>query len=151
MPAYQSCTHFFVNEAQHTDAVQALAALINIHLPHQRSPSTQEPVSLIPYVRRLVVTGTDTAAILSGFFGEDFQRGIGQIVRTERRNYLLAAKSETWLKVKASYDMDNGQLVPFLKPLQFVDDEEIIAAEGSWSEWLALQDWMLGPRAPTAA
>lgn len=71
-------------------------------------------------------------------------------MRAERRNYLLAAKSETWLKVKASYDMDNGQLVPFIKPLQFVDDEEIIAAEGSWSEWLALQDWMLGPRAPAA-
>jgi hypothetical protein len=29
-----------------------------------------------------------------------------------------------------------------------VDEKEIVGAETTWSEWLAMQDWMLGPRAP---
>ena len=73
--------------------------------------------------------------------------GIGSIHETERRNYLFAIKSDNWLAVKRSYDMDNGQTVPWLKPPQNVSLAEIEAAEKSWSEWLSAQDWMLGPRA----
>lgn len=105
-------------------------------------------VALVPYVRRLVATGFDTPSILHGFFGDDWSEGIGPIHETERRNYLFAAKSETWLKVKANYDMENGQVVPFLRPLQGVTEKEIVNAETNWSDWLAMQDWMLGPRAP---
>ncbi|KEZ39706.1 hypothetical protein SAPIO_CDS9660 [Scedosporium apiospermum] len=105
-------------------------------------------VTLIPYVRRLIVTGFDFPAVLHGFFGDDWAEGIGPIHETERKNYLFAAKSENWLKVKADYDMADGQYVPFLKPLQEVTEKEIQSAEATWSEWLAMQDWMLGPRAP---
>lgn len=105
-------------------------------------------VALVPYVRRLVATGFDFPSVLHGFFGRDWFEGMGPIHETERRNYLFAAKSDNWLKVKASYDMAGGQLVPFLKPLQKVTEEEIRCAEATWSEWLAMQDWMLGPRAP---
>jgi hypothetical protein len=35
-----------------------------------------------------------------------------------------------------------------LKPLQSIRDAELDAAEKSWSSWLAMEDWMIGPRAP---
>jgi hypothetical protein len=103
---------------------------------------------LLPYVRRLVATGFDGTPILHGFFGDDWPDGIGPFHEVERRNFLFAAKSDNWLKVKNSYDMADGQTVPFLRPLQHVTEKEIQAAESTWSEWLAMQDWMLGPRAP---
>lgn len=105
-------------------------------------------MAVVPYIRRLVVTGYDTATTLHGFFGDDWSKGVGIIREMERRNYLFAAKSDTWLKVKASYDIENGQVVPFLRPLQGVDDKELADAEAEWSNWLAMQDWMLGPKAP---
>ena len=95
------------------------------------------------------MTGFDSPAVLHGFFGDDWVQGIGPIHETERRNYLFAAKSDTWVRVKAQYDMTDGQTVPFLRPLQNVTEEEIQGAESYWSEWLAMQDWMLGPRAPS--
>ena len=95
-----------------------------------------------------MVTGFDQASILEGFFGPDWPAGIGPLHEVERRNFLFAAKSDTWLRVKTSYDMAEGQFVPFLRPLQHVSEREIEAAETNWSEWLAMQDWMLGPRAP---
>ena len=104
--------------------------------------------TLIPYIRRLVATGFDFPAVLHGFFGDDWAAGIGPLHEQERRNYLFAAKSDTWLKVKMAYDMGEEQMVPFLRPLQNVAEKEIIGAETTWSEWLAMQDWMLGPRAP---
>lgn len=104
---------------------------------------------MIPYIRRLVATSFDSPAVLHGFFGDDWQDGIGTIHESERRNYLFAAKSDTWLSVKSQYDMEDGQSCPFLRPLQNVSLAEIEAAEANWSEWLAMQDWMLGPRAPT--
>lgn len=67
----------------------------------------------------------------------------------ERRNFLFAAKSENWVKVKASYDIGGCQSVPFLRPLQGVTELEIQIAESSWSEWLTMQDWLLGSRALT--
>ncbi|SPO00679.1 uncharacterized protein DNG_03427 [Cephalotrichum gorgonifer] len=113
-----------------------------------RAPVAAATVTLVPYIRRLVATGFDFPSVLQGFFGRDWLEGIGPIHDSERRNYLFAAKSDNWLKVKASYDMADGQFVPFLKPLQRVTEEEIQGAEATWSEWLAMQDWMLGPRAP---
>lgn len=103
---------------------------------------------LTPYVRRLIATAFDSPNVLHGFFGDDWQQGIGPLHETERRNYLFAAKSDSWLSVKSQYDMGEGQSVPFLRPLQNVTLAEIEAAEANWSEWLAMQDWMLGPRAP---
>ncbi|KHN95409.1 uncharacterized protein MAM_06686 [Metarhizium album ARSEF 1941] len=163
-PTFQSCHRFFIEEAQHTNAVQAVAALINIQLPFEkirndgssatpRVPSSSSGpgrgnVALVPFIRRLVATGFDTPPILHGFFGDDWSAGIGPIHEQERRNYLFAAKSESWLKVKADYDMENGQSIPFLRPLQGVTEKEIVSAEANWSDWLAMQDWMLGPRAP---
>lgn len=116
-------------------------------------------VSLIPYIRRLVATGFDNEGILHGFFGDDWAAGIGRLHETERRNYLFAAKSSPWLSVKDSYDMPDGQYVPFLRPLREPTEVEFRAADANWSEWLgtadqqwddwmAMQDWVLGPRDP---
>lgn len=107
-------------------------------------------ISLLPYIRRLVATGFDFPAVLHGFFGDDWQRGIGQFHEQERRNYLFATKSNSWLDVKAAYDMGAEETIPFLKPLQNTTEKEIQAAEAAWSEWLAMQDWMVGPRGLTA-
>ncbi|KAK5657304.1 hypothetical protein OQA88_3366 [Cercophora sp. LCS_1] len=104
--------------------------------------------TLVPYIRRLVATGFDVPAVLHGFFGDDWKSGVGPLHEQERRNFLFAAKSDNWLTVKAAYDMSEDQTVPFLRPLQGVSEKEIVAAEQGWSEWLAMQDWMLGPRAP---
>ncbi|KAJ3498781.1 hypothetical protein NLG97_g849 [Lecanicillium saksenae] len=158
-PKYRECQNHFVEHAQHTGPVQAVAAFVNILLPFQKSQSgAREPtgdtetsagvVALVPFVRRLVATGFDTPAVLHGFFGDDWSEGVGQIHEMERRNFLFAAKSENWVKVKSSYDIEGGQTVPFLRPLQGATEEEIQSAESNWSEWLAMQDWMLGPRAP---
>ncbi|KAK0635372.1 hypothetical protein B0T17DRAFT_39378 [Bombardia bombarda] len=105
-------------------------------------------ITLLPYIRRLVATGFDFPAVMHGFFGDDWVAGVGPLHEQERRNYLFAAKSDNWLKVKAAYDMGEDETVPFLRPLQNVSEKEIVGAETSWSEWLAMQDWMLGPRAP---
>ena len=123
---------------------------MNIKLPSQKTPPADNPgsVSLVPYIRRLVVTGFDNPSILHGFFGDDWEEGVGPIHDSERRNYLFAAKSDSWLRVKNSYDMEDGQSLPFLRPLQSVTEKEIASAETYWSDWLAMQDWMLGPRAP---
>ncbi|KAK7397670.1 hypothetical protein QQX98_012969 [Neonectria punicea] len=175
-PQFQSCHRYFLDHAQYSGPVQTVGAFVNILLPFQKaslsSPTPPGPglsaasgvssasaratgpgsvgtqVSLIPYIRRLVVTGFDSPAVLHGFFGDDWLQGIGPVHETERRNYLFAAKSDSWLGVKAHYDMADGQTVPFLRPLQSVTEEEIQGAESNWSEWLAMQDWMLGPRAP---
>ncbi|KAF5025140.1 hypothetical protein F66182_2780 [Fusarium sp. NRRL 66182] len=176
-PAFQSCLRYFIDHAQYNPTVQTVASCINILLPFQKENShplspirsghsssssrgtasssvapgthTSSSITLIPYIRRLVVTGFDTPPVLHGFFGNDWVQGVGRIHESERRNYLFAAKSDSWLRVKTQYDMEDGQTVPFLRPLQNVTETEIQAAESSWSEWLAMQDWMLGPRAPT--
>ncbi|KAJ9196994.1 hypothetical protein DTO166G4_2591 [Paecilomyces variotii] len=163
-PRYQSCQRYFLDHAQHSVPVQALSAFLNIQLPLQRQPnpvfnssttasaSAASPlppsVSLIPYLRRLVATGMDFPGILHGFFGDDWAAGIGPLHEQERRNYLFAAKSGGWAAVKKDYDIPPLETVPFLRPLQGPADAEIEAAERSWSEWLAMEDWMVGPRAP---
>ena len=125
------------------------------HLPSgsaipAHNPATAAGVTLLPYVRRLVATGFGFPSVLYGFFGSDWLDGVGPIHDSERRNYLLAAKSDNWLNMKANYDMADGQFIPFLKPLQDVTEEEVQGAEVMWSKWLAMQDWMLGVRAPDA-
>lgn len=176
-PRYQSCQKYFLDHAQHDVLVQAFAAFVNILLPFQRSPNpiydtrgsqsaaeriehinsmktgpsndmASLPVSLLPYVRRLVATGFDVPQILHGFFGDDWIQGIGPQREQERRNYMFAAKSGGWASVKRDYDMLPLETVPFLRPLNQPSDGEIEAAEKSWSEWLALEDWMVGSRAP---
>lgn len=107
-------------------------------------------VTLNPYIRRLVATGFDFPAVLHGFFGDDWAAGLGHLHEVERRNFLFASKSASWLEVKSHYDMGDQQSIPFLRPLQNVTEKEIVNAEASWSEWLAMQDWMLGPRRPTS-
>ncbi|PYH89708.1 hypothetical protein BO71DRAFT_336069 [Aspergillus ellipticus CBS 707.79] len=164
-PRYQDCQRYFLDHAQHTVPVQALSAFLNIRLPCQwqtnpvansRTPDspahpTSAPlsaVSLIPYIRRLVATGMDFPGVLHGFFGDDWGTGIGPLHEQERRNYLFAAKSGGWAAVKKDYDIPPLETIPFLRPLQGPLDSEIEAAERSWSEWLAMEDWMVGPRAP---
>ncbi|KAL5371009.1 hypothetical protein DPSP01_014545 [Paraphaeosphaeria sporulosa] len=105
-------------------------------------------VSLVPYIRRLVVTGMDKDGIMHSFFGEDWRKGVGSVHECERRNYLFTAKSTEWSEVKHHYDMSPHESVPFLKPLQDAHIVEIEDAEQTWSQWLAMQDWMVGPRAP---
>jgi hypothetical protein len=158
----------------------------------QASPSQQGPgfLSLVPYVRRLVITGNDTAAILACFFGHDWARGVGPTTAMERRNYMFVAKSTGWGGVKLHYDGYGGawpgggggssgggggadvgggggggggggagageeqdavpedERVPYTIPLSNVRLEEIQASERAWSEWLTMEDWMLGPRMP---
>ena len=110
-------------------------------------------VSLIPYVRRLIITGFDKTPILHGFFGDDYARGVLPHLECERRNYLFAAKHGGWRSCKKQYDNGSGmgggdESVPFMKPLDEAKMEELTAAEKAWSGWLAMEDWMVGPRAP---
>lgn len=176
-PQYQSCQEYFIDHAQHSVPVQALSAFLNIQLPFQKQPypvfnstspagatssvapsaqpsapaslpSASSSVSLIPYLRRLVATGMDFPGVLHGFFGDDWTAGVGPLHEHERRNYLFAAKSGGWAAVKKDYDMGPSETVPFLRPLQGPIDTELEAAERSWSEWLAMEDWMVGPRYP---
>ncbi|CAI7564114.1 unnamed protein product [Penicillium glandicola] len=166
---FECCQRYFLDHAQHSVPVQALSTFLNIRLPFQRQPNpifnstpppsssqtqpgTQPPgppsISLIPYIRRLVATGMDFPGVLHGFFGDDWGSGVGPMHEQERRNYLFAAKSGGWASVKKDYDMPPLETIPFLRPLQGALDAEIEAAERSWSEWLAMEDWMVGPRAP---
>ena len=99
------------------------------------------------------MTGFDKAAILHGFFGDDYTRGVLPHVDCERRNYLFAAKHGGWRSCKKQYDSGSGmggadESVPFMKPLDEAKMEELQAAEKAWSGWLAMEDWMVGPRAP---
>jgi hypothetical protein len=119
------------------------------HQPTAVFPQAPRPfLSLIPFLRRLIVTGMDGEGVMHGFFGDDWQRGVGPLHEIERRNYLFAAKSVGWAKVRYQYDISPDETVPFMKPLQRVQLAEIEKSEKTWSEWLAMEDWMVGPRAP---
>ena len=107
------------------------------------SPSKHQWVSLVPFIRRLVVTGFDREPVLHGFFGDDWRKGIGPVQECERRNYLFAAKSGGWTTVKTQYDMGTQETVPFLQPPQNMQLDEIENAEKLWSQWLALENWMV--------
>jgi hypothetical protein len=152
----------FVNHAQHSAAVQSLAAYINIRLPCQRlskpiarfdvdfSENAQafSQVSVRHYIRRLVATGNDAPAILEIFFGAEWVNGVGNIAKQERLNYLFTAKSAGFAATKAAYDVLPDEHTPFLRPIRDATEEEISTAEKYWSEWMAMEDWMVGPRSP---
>lgn len=151
-PHYKNCVQYFVECGQHTQTVQSVCAFINIRLPCQR-PS--EPagsgsmfVSLRPYVRRLIITAQDSPMIMCAFFGGDWAAGVGCIYKQERANYLFTAKSSGWASTKAAYDILPDEQTPFLRPLREPSEDEIRAAEARWSEWLAMEDWMVGTRSP---
>ena len=42
----------------------------------------------------------------------------------------------------------NDETVPFMRQLQNPKESELRAAEKTWSEWLLMEDWLIGPRAP---
>jgi hypothetical protein len=119
----------------------------HLHIPPSGNSNSQ-PVSLVPYIRRLICTGHNTDLILREFFGSDWFSGIGRIHEQEERNYLFAAKSADWHKVKLAYDISSEETAPFLVPLKEVTVKKIMDAERDWSEWLAMQDWAVGPRRP---
>uniref|UniRef100_L2GF52 Ilp is an apoptosis inhibitor n=1 Tax=Colletotrichum fructicola (strain Nara gc5) TaxID=1213859 RepID=L2GF52_COLFN len=150
-PKFQSCLRYFLDHAQYTGPIQAVAAFVNIQLPFQKP---HNPVLSSKQTGPSSPAGpgpsTPSTARAAGKLplGAQLPSATYTTLTPYRRNYMFAAKSETWLKVKTHYDMDGEQQVPFLRPLQNVTEKEIQGAESSWSEWLAMQDWMLGPRAP---
>lgn len=172
---YIQCHEFFLDRAQHDFLVQAVAAFINIQLPYQRQPNpvsrsqhawsreslenrSQIPlpegypqfVSLLPYIKRLIVTGHDDHRILGTWFGANWLQGIGTIHEMERRNYLFASKSKEWLDVKKYYDESPTveQSTPYMIPPPVVQEMELHSADQAWSSWMAMQDWVIGPRTP---
>lgn len=166
-PHYTHCLRYFLDKGQRSPLVQSVCAYLNIRLPCQRLPdlvdlfvehppgSSTPPahaaassVSLRSFVRRLVVTAEDTPAMLEAFFGDHWLTGVGPIRDEERLNYLFTAKSSGWAATKAAYDILPDEHVPFIRPLRAPSEEEIRTAEARWSEWLAMEDWMVGPRSP---
>lgn len=124
-----------------------------VHSPSamRDSPPLSTFVSLVPYIRRLVITAFDKPGILHGFFGDDYERGILPHVDCERRNYLFSAKHGGWTACKQQYDSGSGgggdETVPFMKPLDETTIEELAADEKAWGLWLEMEDWKIGPRA----
>lgn len=160
-PHYLVCLRYFLDHAQHTLPVQSMTSFINIRLPCQRpsapvfqftqtegSPASAATVSLTPYIRRLIVTGNDTPAVLHVFFGNDWEAGIETIWKQERMNYLFTAKSSGWASTKEAYDILPDEQTPTLRPLRNSTEEELRLADARWSDWLAMEDWMVGPRSP---
>ncbi|KAL4969500.1 uncharacterized protein BDV14DRAFT_164676 [Aspergillus stella-maris] len=162
---YTACLQYFLDQAQYSAPVQSLTAYINIRLPCQQlsnpvlrfdaSPSGNgnaqalaSRVSLRHYIRRLIVTGNDSPLVLDAFFGPNWLAGVGNVCKQERMNYLCTAKSNGWASTKAAYDVLPDEHTPFLRPLSGASEEELVAAEKYWSEWLAMEDWMVGPRSP---
>lgn len=90
-------------------------------------------VSLVPYIRRLVITGMDKQGIMHGFFGDDWRKGAGLVHECERRNHLFAARSTGWARDKHQYDMSPQESIPFLKSPQGIQIAEIKGAEKAWS------------------
>lgn len=161
--SHQNCREFFLTQAQFNSQVQRLATLINIRLPFQlphngyagviqqqddKSVSQTYHRSISVFLRRLVVTGLDSSDALRHWFGDEWETGIKPMHQQERMNYLLTSKSGGWIAVKQAYDILPDETVPFVKPLQGVTEDEIRFAENVWSEWLAMEDWMIGPRWP---
>lgn len=86
--------------------------------------------------------------MLETFFGAEWLSGVGGICKQERMNYLFTAKSVGWASTKAAYDVLPDEHIPFLRPLAGASEEELRAAEDYWSDWMAMGDWMVGPRSP---
>jgi hypothetical protein len=139
----------FPTDSPHSNPMPTAGYPHHFHPSHHPARGTAPPyVSLIPYIRRLIVTGHDKEEVLQGFFGESWREGVGPLHEVERRNYMFMCKSVAWGEVKKFYDTPNDEGTPFVLPLQRVHIAEIHKGEKAWSEWLAMEDWMLGPRAP---
>lgn len=160
-PHYMACLRHFLDHSQHSLPVQSMAAFVNIRLPCQRlsdpvfqftssenSSVAAASVSLRLYIRRLIVTGQDAPSILQTFFGSDWEAGVGCIWKQERLNYLFTAKSSGWASTKDTYDILPDEQTPALRPLRNPTEDELRTADARWSEWLAMEDWMVGPRSP---
>ncbi|CAG8220456.1 unnamed protein product [Penicillium salamii] len=157
---YNRCALHFTNYGQFAPVVQSLAALMNIRLPYQRlshpvetsmSPGSTTPSQFAPlrqYIRRLIITAQDSPANLWNFFGDAWEAGLSCILKEERANYLFTAKSSGWASTKIAYDILPDEQTPFLRPLRNPSEDEIQTAEVQWSEWLAMEDWMIGARTP---
>lgn len=168
---YTACLQHFLDHAQHSEPVQSLAAFINIRLPcqwpsdpitHFASQPVTDPasgreihlatsssfVSLRTYIRRLIVTGQDTPSALHVLFGDGWVAGVDFLWKQERMNYLFTAKSSGWASTKTTYDILPDEQTPALRPLREPSEDELRSAEARWSEWLAMEDWMVGPRSP---
>jgi hypothetical protein len=127
-----------------------------LNSPHQSQLQTQhhqqQPafISLLPYIRRLIITGFDKPPILHGFFGDSYKAGISPHLDCERRKFLFTAKHGGWRTCKKFYDTGSSgggdESAPFMKPLEDASAEELDAAEQAWSKWLAMEDWMVGER-----
>jgi hypothetical protein len=120
------------------------------HLQTQTAGGNAVFISLLPYLRRLIITGFDKAPILHGFFGDRYKAGIAPHLDCERRNFLFTAKHGGWRTCKKFYDAGSSgggdETAPFMKPLEDASAEELEAAERAWSKWLAMEDWMVGER-----
>jgi hypothetical protein len=91
------------------------------------------------------------AEILHAFLGDVWVAGIGHLHEIEHRSYLFAAKSASWLSVKAVYDTGvsghrGAETVLFLRPHLRATGVELRKTQEGWSEWLAKQDLMIGER-----
>ncbi|PVH71309.1 hypothetical protein DL98DRAFT_660704 [Cadophora sp. DSE1049] len=122
-------------------------------LPHLRLPDpvAQKPappppvyVSLLPYIRRLIVTGYDTPGVPYGSFRDDWQARILPLYEVERRNFMFAAQSTNWLAVKQAYDLGPNNPVLYLSPPKDASEEVTQMAETGWCKCLAMEDWVLG-------
>ena len=91
-------------------------------------------VSLIPYIRRLIITGFDKPPILHGFFGDSYKTGISPHLDCERRNYLFAAKQNGWRSCQELY-ASGDETPPFMKPLEDASADEVAAADKAWGKW----------------
>lgn len=154
-PYHKSCVEYFIEHGQYTQIVQSVSAYINICLPCQRPQNvpvqghpTIPSVSLRPYIRRLIITALDSSLVMRAFFGDHWVVGVSCIHKQERTNYLFMAKSSGWGATKTAYDILPNETAPFVKPLYEPSEDEIRAAEAQWSEWLAMEDWMVGARSP---
>ncbi|RAH83819.1 hypothetical protein BO86DRAFT_298930, partial [Aspergillus japonicus CBS 114.51] len=147
-PQYLRCTQYFLEQGQFSPAVLSLAAFLNIPTATATATAAAAHVQLRRYIRRLVVTGHDSPEVLQAFFGAGWAGGVGCVVQQERQTYLFTAKSSGWAATKAAYDLPPDEQTPFLRPLRAPAEEELRLAESRWSDWLAMEDWMVGPRSP---
>jgi hypothetical protein len=120
----------------------------NGHEPTHAQAQSPAFVSLIPYIRRLIITGFDKPPILHGFFGDSYKTGISPHLDCERRNYLFAAKQNGWRSCQELY-ASGDETPPFMKPLEDATADEVLAADRAWSKWEGWQrreSWSPGSR-----
>jgi len=120
----------------------------NVHDKAHAQAQSPAFVSLIPYIRRLIITGFDKPPILHGFFGDSYKTGISPHLDCERRNYLFAAKQNGWRSCQELY-ASGDETPPFMKPLEDASVDEVAAADKAWSKW---EGWQrLGSGSPSAS